>query len=100
MAPAGRRKTLLILVMVRNAFLILGTLLTLAGVGLTLFDPPSLYWNSRMASTPDFLVLIALSKPFSLILGGLGMMLGSIAAAIGCLSIINFATQANPTVNQ
>ncbi|GAA4184416.1 hypothetical protein GCM10022252_13260 [Streptosporangium oxazolinicum] len=84
MILTGRRRIPSFLVVARNLFLVAGTFMVLGGVGITLFDAPSLYWNTRGVSTPASFVLVALSKPVVLVLGGLGMMLGSIAAALGC----------------
>ncbi|MEV0589496.1 hypothetical protein [Nonomuraea sp. NPDC050310] len=58
--------------------LALGILCVGAGVLLTLFDQPRLY------DTPTSYALVLLSKPFLLIVGGGCMMLGSVAAALGC----------------
>ncbi|MFD1538134.1 hypothetical protein [Nonomuraea guangzhouensis] len=74
--------------MLRNLFLGAGTLLILVGVGMIVFDPPGLFYSSdgrgTTTSTPTSFALVALSEPVLLVVGGVGMMLGAIAAAGTC----------------
>lgn len=71
--------------MLRNLFLAAGTFLILFGLYKIVFSPPDLYWSysgGNTTSTPASFALVALSAPVLLVLGGIGMMLGAIAAAI------------------
>ncbi|MFF3445439.1 hypothetical protein [Streptosporangium sp. NPDC002721] len=70
--------------MLRNLFLAAGTFLILFGLYKIVFFPPGLYWSygsGNTTSTPASFALVALSEPVLLVLGGIGMMLGAIAAA-------------------
>ncbi|WP_143591708.1 hypothetical protein [Thermoactinospora rubra] len=48
-----------------------------------IFSATNLYWNSQGISTPTSFVIAVLAKPIILVLGGTGLMIGSIAASLG-----------------
>ncbi|MEV4186136.1 hypothetical protein AB0J28_32390 [Streptosporangium canum] len=70
--------------MLRNLFLGVGTLFMLAGLGMVFFDPLKISWSASGAgviAAPVAVTLVALIKPALLVLAGVGMMVGGLAAA-------------------
>lgn len=71
--------------MLRNLFLGVGTLLILAGLGMVFFYPQVINWSIRgngiVIAPPTSLTLVELIKPALLVLAGVGMMVGGLAAA-------------------
>lgn len=73
------------LIATRNALLIAGLLFTACGLYMAAFDSPALYWNSEGVATPASFVIAVLARPAILVLGGIGLVLGSIAVALASL---------------
>jgi hypothetical protein len=71
--------------MLRNLFLGVGTLLILAGVVMVFFYPLVINWsvkgNGIVVAPPTSLTLVELIKPALLVIAGVGMMIGGLAAA-------------------
>ncbi|MDP9840960.1 hypothetical protein [Streptosporangium lutulentum] len=70
--------------MLRNLFLGVGTLFIFAGLFMVFFDPLVINWSASgtaVIAAPTSVTLVELIKPALLVLAGVGMMVGGLAAA-------------------